>query len=169
MSNKKKPIVHIDGNDYALDSYPSAQIEMLEFDGLTTPWEQVEELEAQGYTPDESVTEVHRHWDESKALANRAINRVYELGEVDDGIVGLAPFRDPEVSTWVGSCDGDQARNEKLTQRLEWLLPRGQNVVWVRSSHTGDGIVLTQTLYMVAFTDPAVEAAFLKRFPEVAA
>ena len=169
MADKNKPVVHVDGTDYPLDSFPEATLAMLEFDCLNTDEEQVEELETRGYTPDLSIKEVHREWQKSKALVNGAISRAYEVGRVDEGIVCFAPDRDPEVLTWVESDEGDLSRNDELTERLEWLRARGNNVVWVRRADSGDGILLPQTIYMVAFTNQGLEAHFLNRYPEVAA
>jgi hypothetical protein len=163
------PVVVIDGIEYPLDAYPSATIATMEFDYLHSVEEQVEELEQRGWTPEDSVTQVHREWQKTQALVNGTIARAYVVGKTDSGIVGFADDRDPVAHAWVEGRDGDLSRNDDLCDRLEWLLQRGGNVVWVRRDDTGDGIMLRQTVYMVAFTDAGVEASFVKRFPEVAA
>ncbi len=168
MSVKKQAVAHIDGTDYLLDSYPSAQIKMLEFDMLDTA-EQVEELEEIKLTPELSVTEVHREYEASKALVNGGITRAYRLGETSSAIIGFGPNICPQVLTWVEDRDGTLTRSETLTGRLDWLVNRGNNVVWTRRSDTGDGVLLPETIYMVAFTSANTEAAFLKQFPEVVA
>ncbi|QCB39222.1 hypothetical protein E5554_16130 [Sphingobium sp. PAMC28499] len=166
MSNSE-PVVPIDGTDYPLSAFPAAQREMFDYDMLgASDGDYAEELADAGFPPAECVTAAHREWQKSKAIVDGRIARAYVLGIVYTAIVGFAPARDFQVLS--EHDDRDYERDEVFERRMEWLSGKGGYVIWVRRHDTGDGIMLPQTVYSVAFTSQHLEAAFVAKFPEVA-
>lgn len=158
------PIIFIDGVEYRLSDYPTAYREYLEFDMIEGEQEQAEEIEFAGFTPTDCITEVHREWQKRVAIVDGSTARAYELGTVYNGIVGFYPGGGFSVNS--ESDEEDCSPDEEFAIRLGWLDDKQGYVVWVRRDDTGDGIMLADTVYMVAFTDKALEAQFVAAFPE---
>lgn len=163
----KELVVPIEGTDYPSSAFPAAQREMFDYDMLGASDEDyAEELAEAGFTPAECVTATHREWQKSKAIVDGRIARAYVLGIVYSAIVGFSSVQDFRVLS--EHDDRDYARDEDFERRMEWLSGKGGYVIWVRRDDTGDGIMLPQTIYSVAFTNQHLEAAFVAQFPEVA-
>lgn len=169
MATDTPPTVHVDGVDYPLSDYPDAQIELLEREGCLSDADQVDLLEDLERSPEDSVTSLHCEYHLNSALTDAGIVKVYKVGLAEEATVGYSDPRMPEIATWLATEDGKLVPNEVLDQRLQWLTYHPGNIVWVRRADTGDGILLPQTVYCAAFTDTMEEAAFLARFPEMAA
>ena len=69
-----------------------------------------------------------------------------------------------------GYLDGDFEEADELRRRLDWIDQhvKGGHIVWWYRRDTGDGILLDDYQYMVAFNGPADDAAFVAAFPEAA-
>jgi hypothetical protein len=159
----------VDGIDYPLTDYPTAQIEMLEAEGYRSDADNAEFLEELERAPWDSVTALHREYQLNSALTDAGVVKVYVVGTAMEATVGYSDVRVPEIATWLENEDGILVPNEAMDERLRWLTYHPGNIVWVRRADTGDGILLPQMVYCVAFTDSMKEAAFLAQFPEIAA
>lgn len=165
--SKSELMVPVQGAAYPLSAFPAAQREMFEFDVLAASDDDyAEELADLNLTPDECVNATHRHWQKSQAIVDGRVARAYVLGVVYAAIVGFSPAQDFQVLS--EHDERNYERDEEFERRMEWLSGKGGYVIWVRRHDTGDGIMLPETVYSVAFTNQSLEAAFVARFPEVA-
>lgn len=152
------------GRGVRLSDYPPDFIETLE--ALSCDPE--DWLLGGEWHPEECPSTMVPHWAVSTAFINgqpvhgRLLGIAYEchIGVRQDGSFLILGCEREDM-------DDDDLSDMDVAVRLDWINDncKGGYTAWWRRRDTGDGVLLDDYAYLVAFHDPADDAAFLAAFP----
>jgi len=153
-----------DGSTVPLRDYPEAQLEFFDFCGYS-PKECVDQLEEMDDTPETAIDVFAREYSNAVVIrqgrGNDRILRNRFLGHAEETIWAGGTSQGGDYYFRVKGCD------DAFDARTDWLCEEstGQYIISWRRHDTGDGIMLGDYAYFVAFMEEDDDVAFLAAFP----